>query len=302
MCSRVYVGRIPRETRQRDLKRFFRDFGQIQDVLIKPGYGFVQFYDHRDAEDAVCKLHGKRLLGMRVDVEIARGIIRGRPEGMSDRRHRSRRGPSVRTNYRVFVENLSTDVCWQDLKDYLRLAGEVTFADAHKRYRNTGIVEFATYEGMKNAIRQLDDTILKGSRIRLFEDENAKKLRSKSRSRSKSKSRSRSRSRNRSQNRSRGGIKRMSADIKSSSSHSRSRSSSRKGEESPDHSRERSIESRCESADAEDSEYKKKSRSRSNSNSVRWSSSRSTSMSFSGESLEKTPDSSIEPSPNGIHP
>ena len=32
----------------------------------------------------------------------------------------------------------------QDLKDYMRQAGEVTYADAHKPRRNEGCVEFAS--------------------------------------------------------------------------------------------------------------------------------------------------------------
>ncbi|CAG9766897.1 unnamed protein product [Ceutorhynchus assimilis] len=166
MSSRVYVGGIPYETRERDLENFFRGFGRIRDVLIKNGrYGFVEFDDYRDAEDAVYELHGKKLLGMRVSVEMARGRPRGRDqEWFSSRDHRPRQGPPVRTNYRVFVENLSSGVSWQDLKDYLRPAGEVTFADAHKKYKNEGIVEFANYDDMKNAIRKFDDTVLNGRR------------------------------------------------------------------------------------------------------------------------------------------
>ena len=49
-----------------------------------------------------------------------------------------RYGPPVRTKYRVIVENLSSRVSWQDLKDYLREAGEVTYADAHRHRRNEG--------------------------------------------------------------------------------------------------------------------------------------------------------------------
>ena len=53
-------------------------------------------------------------------------------------------GPLTRTDFRVVVENLSSHVSWQDLKDYLRQAGEVTYADAHKPRRNEGCVEFAS--------------------------------------------------------------------------------------------------------------------------------------------------------------
>ena len=45
---------------------------------------------------------------------------------------RSIYGPPTRTDYRLIVENLSSRVSWQDLKGYMRQAGEVTFADAHK--------------------------------------------------------------------------------------------------------------------------------------------------------------------------
>ncbi|KYM96312.1 Serine-arginine protein 55 [Cyphomyrmex costatus] len=58
----------------------------------------------------------------------------------------------------------------KDLKDYMRQAGEVTYADAHKQRRNEGVVEFATYSDLKNAIDKLDDTELNGRRIRLIED------------------------------------------------------------------------------------------------------------------------------------
>ncbi|CAG8576583.1 9083_t:CDS:2, partial [Scutellospora calospora] len=56
-----------------------------------------------------------------------------------------------------------------DLKDLMRKAGEVTFADCHKDRDGEGVVEFSSYEDMKNAIRKLDDTELKGKHIILRE-------------------------------------------------------------------------------------------------------------------------------------
>jgi arginine/serine-rich splicing factor 4/5/6 len=82
----------------------------------------------------------------------------------------------------------------------MRQAGEVTYADAHKQRRNEGVVEFASYSDMKNAIDKLDDTELNGRRIRLIEDRRRGSRRSRS---SSSRSRSRSRSRRRSRSRSR---------------------------------------------------------------------------------------------------
>ncbi|PIO24515.1 hypothetical protein AB205_0081070 [Aquarana catesbeiana] len=51
-----------------------------------------------------------------------------------------RYGPPVRTEHRIIVENLSSRVSWQDLKDFMRKAGEVTYVDAHRGNRNEGYV------------------------------------------------------------------------------------------------------------------------------------------------------------------
>uniref|UniRef100_A0A1B6EYE6 RRM domain-containing protein n=1 Tax=Cuerna arida TaxID=1464854 RepID=A0A1B6EYE6_9HEMI len=125
--SRVYVGGLPYGVRERDLERFFKGYGRTRDILLKNGYGFVEFDDHRDADDAVYELNGKELLGERVIVELARGTARrsDRSFGGSSRRRSSwygkepdhrisdRYGPPTRTEYRLIVENLSTRVSWQ---------------------------------------------------------------------------------------------------------------------------------------------------------------------------------------------
>lgn len=257
--TRVYVGGLPYGTTERDLERFFRGYGRMRDVLIKNGYGFVEFDDHRDADDAVYELNGKKLLGERVTVEKARGTPRGRDQWSSRNDHRSheRYGPPTRTKYRLTVENLSSRVSWQDLKDYMRQAGEVTYADAHKHHRNEGVVEFASYSDMKNALEKLDDTEINGRRIRLVEHKSSRHSRSASySSRSRSRSRSVRRSRSRSKSRS-----------SRSKSKSKSRSKSKSGSPSlKERSRSRSI-SRKKSVDRSRSNSRKKSLERSRSRS-----------------------------------
>ena len=53
-------------------------------------------------------------------------------KGCPNKHNFPRRAPPVRTNYKVFVENLSSKVSWKELKDYMSQAGEVTYADAHR--------------------------------------------------------------------------------------------------------------------------------------------------------------------------
>ncbi|KAF7269305.1 hypothetical protein GWI33_017660 [Rhynchophorus ferrugineus] len=177
MGSYVYVGNIPCQIREKELESFFRGFGRIRSILVKTGYGFVEFDDNRDARDAVNGLQGKTLSGSRVSIEMTCGKLHRRAT-IKPFQKNSGRGPRqrrpIRTKYRIFVENLSTEVSWQDLKDFLRPVAKVTFADAHKRHKNSGVAEFASYEDMKKAIRILDNKDLKGKRIRLIEDKSSR--------------------------------------------------------------------------------------------------------------------------------
>lgn len=45
---------------------------------------------------------------------------------------------------------------WQDLKDHMREAGDVCYADVYRD--GTGVVEFVRKEDMTYAIRKLDNT------------------------------------------------------------------------------------------------------------------------------------------------
>ena len=59
---------------------------------------------------------------------------------------------------------------WQDLKDYMRQAGEVTYADAHNETRGEGIVEFASRKDMEKALDMLDGCEFNGKNITLIRE------------------------------------------------------------------------------------------------------------------------------------
>lgn len=72
MMSRVYVGHLPPRCTERDIQRFFKGFGRLRDIVLKNGYGFVEFENTKDADDAVYERHGRELHGERIIVEHAR--------------------------------------------------------------------------------------------------------------------------------------------------------------------------------------------------------------------------------------
>lgn len=68
-----------------------------------------------------------------------------------------------------------TDQCqrvfvFRVLQDFMRQAGEVTYADAHKERTNEGVIEFRSHSDMKRALDKLDGTDINGRKIRLVED------------------------------------------------------------------------------------------------------------------------------------
>ncbi|KAH3885229.1 hypothetical protein DPMN_009222 [Dreissena polymorpha] len=81
--------------------------------------------------------------------------------------------PSRRSEYRVLVSGLPPTGSWQDLKDHMREAGDVCYADVYKD--GTGVCEFLRKEDMKYACRKLDDSKFKShegetSYVRVKED------------------------------------------------------------------------------------------------------------------------------------
>ncbi|KAI8909974.1 hypothetical protein DFJ77DRAFT_471538 [Powellomyces hirtus] len=70
---KLYVGQIAPNGSIRDLEDLFAKFGRILHVEIKPaGFGFVEFDDPRDAEDAVRALHDHPFEGKRLVVEFSK--------------------------------------------------------------------------------------------------------------------------------------------------------------------------------------------------------------------------------------
>ncbi|TXG48525.1 hypothetical protein EZV62_024400 [Acer yangbiense] len=183
----IYVGNLPSDIREYEVEDLFYKYGRILDIELKipprpPCYCFVEFENSRDAEDAIRGRDGYNFDGCRLRVELAHG---GRGPSSSDRRSgysgsggggggggggsrgggggdgagSGRFGISRHSEYRVIVRGLPSSASWQDLKDHMRKAGDVCFAEVSRDSEGTyGLVDYTNPDDMKYAIRKLDDT------------------------------------------------------------------------------------------------------------------------------------------------
>lgn len=217
---RIYVGNLPPDIRTKDVEDVFYKYGAIRDIDLKnrrggPPFAFVEFEDPRDADDAVHGRDGYDYDGYRLRVEFPRsGRGGGRGGGGGGRggggggdgggAPRGRYGPpSRRSEYRVIVSGLPSSGSWQDLKDHMREAGDVCYADVFRD--GTGVVEFVRKEDMTYAVRKLDNTKFRSHegetayvRVKVDGPRSPSYGRSRSRSRSNGRSNGRSNSRSRS--------------------------------------------------------------------------------------------------------
>lgn len=164
--TRVYVGNLSWSVTWRELKDHMKTVGDVirADVLTSydgrsKGCGIVEYSSVEEAQKAVEELNNTELMERQIFVREDREANSGGGESQGKR---------------VYVGNLSWDVAWQDLKDFMRTVGEVQYAevmtDHDGRSKGCGIVEFTTVDGANEAIEKLTDTELKGRMIFVRED------------------------------------------------------------------------------------------------------------------------------------
>ncbi|KAL3914052.1 MAG: hypothetical protein SGARI_000331 [Bacillariaceae sp.] len=200
---RVYVGNLAWSVSWQDLKDLMKSTGHDvtrADVMTTPdgrskGCGIVEFATAEGAAEAVSTLNDVELKGRQIFVREDREDRGGgqRYNQFQPRHHynqpyhRGGFGPrggfdggspkasdAQAQSRRVYVGNLSWDVTWQELKDHMKPAGDVVFAEVitehNGRSKGCGIVQYATEEEAQQAIATLAHTELKGRNIFVRED------------------------------------------------------------------------------------------------------------------------------------
>ncbi|KAE8690723.1 Serine/arginine-rich splicing factor SR34A [Hibiscus syriacus] len=157
----IYVGNLPLDVKEWENEDLFlwMNFGYRVEVSSPPpGYCFVEFEDPLDAEDGIKGRDGYNFDGCRIRVELAhcgRGQS-SRCEYGSGSGGRAGRGRLVLL---IVVVHGLPSASRQDLKDHMRNAGDVCFAEVYQEGDGAiGIVDYTNYDDMKYAIRELDDS------------------------------------------------------------------------------------------------------------------------------------------------
>ncbi len=184
---RVYVGNLAWEVTWKELKDHMKK-SECEivraDILASPdgrskGCGIVEFASVEGAKRALT-LNDSELMGRQIFVREDResgsgnGYYTQQPGNAPSGGAVGARMSSEKQDCRVYVGNLSWDVSWQDLKDHMRSAGDVSFAEVMQepggRSKGCGVVEYKSADDAKEAIETLNDTELKGRMIFVRED------------------------------------------------------------------------------------------------------------------------------------
>lgn len=92
----IYVGNIPRESSENEIKSLFEEFGNVTAVnLIRDkftkmlkGFGFVEMPDNDAAENAIKSLNGQMFNGRPLTVNVAKEKTEDRGNRPQQRRFR----------------------------------------------------------------------------------------------------------------------------------------------------------------------------------------------------------------------
>ncbi|KAK7061638.1 hypothetical protein R3P38DRAFT_666660 [Favolaschia claudopus] len=195
--SRLYLRNLPHTT-QDDIKRYLEKFGKLTEFKIVGEsetftYAFAQYDSPQDARFVLDTFRDQLFLGHRTVIELARPLRKDMsyPEvTQSWQRTRippyevePKYYPNRPCRYPVHVDKIPRNICWQELKDFGRLAGgDVAFCNLDPSRNGHGFIEYFCWEDAEEAIRMLNGQKLGGCAVRV--STHSKFARSRSRSRS----------------------------------------------------------------------------------------------------------------------
>ncbi len=143
MTYRIFVGKLSDRTTDSSLRQAFEEYGDVKSVEIKGTYAFVYFDQAQQAQLAIERMNGKELDGSSLVVENARSSSSHQNSGADKSTGKGTRLVR-RLDLRILIRDVQRNVSWQDLKDWARNAGDVTYANVFVDHNNDylGLIEY----------------------------------------------------------------------------------------------------------------------------------------------------------------
>ncbi|KAK4190750.1 hypothetical protein QBC35DRAFT_54054 [Podospora australis] len=175
-ATRLYLGNLPRNATKADVEAHFASHGtgDIAEIKLMNGFGFIEYKDPMDARDVVPAFHGSDFMGERLTVQFARGSRHREGNNNFNNNDRGNAPRPRRTPHRMQVSGLPSDTSWQDLKDFARQSGcDVVYSETSRNGGSQGFVEFETANDLRTAVEKLDAREFKGNRVTCVADTQA---------------------------------------------------------------------------------------------------------------------------------
>ncbi|CTQ41253.1 Pre-mRNA-splicing factor srp2 [Babesia microti strain RI] len=159
---KVFVGNIPLDTTVDELKAVFEKCGELVKCDMRKRFAFIEYHKPESASDALNQLNGYILHGEKIKVK---------PHSDNSNRYREKvPPPRHKPGYAVTVANIEETTSWQDLKDFGRLAGEVSYASiVIKDGKKYGVIEYLAPESAKNALVELQGKQITNNKLEIIE-------------------------------------------------------------------------------------------------------------------------------------
>lgn len=68
--TKIFVGRLPLDAKQEDLRALFEKFGTVTECDVLNRFGFVHMKTEEMAKRAITSLHNTEFMGSRITVEV----------------------------------------------------------------------------------------------------------------------------------------------------------------------------------------------------------------------------------------
>jgi len=173
----LFVQYLPPDVQQKELIGLFERYGPVFNVSVNRKTATIQFENPGDAKTAIGGLDGVDFKGRRIRVSFSMDNQNAPLEGSLRAWHGGRKGGSRNTN-QVYVAPLGLDATKSDVLHFAWKGGSsVVFVDLITTEKfNVGHFQYAVKDDYDYALEWLDGTQYNGKEVRVFAEEDFKRL------------------------------------------------------------------------------------------------------------------------------